>query len=204
METPLDERIAQRVLERRSELGLSLDQLSELSGVSRAMISRIERAESSATAVLLSKLCDGLGITLSGLMADVERPPHALTRRAAQPVWRDPETGYVRRILSPARTGSAVELVEVVLPAGARVHYGKPPFLAYDQHIYLLAGRLSLSLGDEPLDLRTGDCVHMTLERGATYEIRTSRDVRYLVALKTEPRPVRAKPNAERAEIAAR
>ena len=184
----LDERIAQRVLERRAELGLSLEQLSELSGVSRAMISRIERAESSATAALLAKLCAGLGITLSGLMADIERPPHAVARRNAQPVWHDPETGYVRRMLSPAATGSRVELVEVTLPAGAVVAYDTPPFLAYDQHVYVLAGRLSLTLGDEPLSLKAGDCVHMTLERGATYANRSARDVRYLVALKTEPR----------------
>lgn len=184
----LDVRIARRVRERREELGLNLDRLAELSGVSRAMISRIERAESSATAVLLAKLCEGLGITLSGLMADAERPPHAVARRAAQPTWRDPQTGYVRRLISPAQTGSAVELVEVELPVGARISYGAKRSLAYDEHIYVFVGRLSLTIGAELLELRAGDCVHLTLDRGTTFQNRSGQNVRYLVALKTEAR----------------
>jgi transcriptional regulator with XRE-family HTH domain len=185
----VDQAIARRVRERREQLGWSLERLAGLSGVSRAMISRIERAENSATAALLSKLCFGLGITLSSLMADAERPPHSVVRRTQQRSWRDPETGYGRRMVSPAQTGSAVEIAEVDLPAGTRVSYEAPPFLAYDQHILVLAGRLTLTFGNEKLHLSAGDCVHMTLESGATFENRTAREVRYLVVLKTEPRP---------------
>ncbi|MEK9970656.1 MAG: helix-turn-helix transcriptional regulator, partial [Ferrovibrio sp.] len=56
---------------RREEQGLSLADLAERSGVSKAMISRIERREASPTAALLGRLCAGLDITLSGLMAAV-------------------------------------------------------------------------------------------------------------------------------------
>ena len=122
----VDQAIARRVRERREQLGWSLERLAGLSGVSRAMISRIERAENSATAALLSKLCFGLGITLSSLMADAERPPHSVVRRTQQRSWRDPETGYGRRMVSPAQTGSAVEIAEVDLPAGAPVPGVRP------------------------------------------------------------------------------
>ena len=63
----LDQIVASRVKDLRAARGLTLDQLAALSGVSRAMISRIERAEASATAVLLVKLGAALGVTLGDL-----------------------------------------------------------------------------------------------------------------------------------------
>src|ERR1700722_869562 len=89
----LDELIAERIRSRREELGLSLEELSAGSGVSRSMISKIERVESSGTAVLLGKLCAGLGLTLSGLMADAERPVRTVLRRSEQVTWRETASG---------------------------------------------------------------------------------------------------------------
>ncbi len=184
----LDARIAQRIGARRSELRLSLDGLSEISGVSRAMISRIERAESSATAVLLAKLCNALGMTLSGLMADAERPPYAIAKRDAQVAWRDVEAGYVRRMVSPSATGSAIELVEVELPPGVRVVFDTPPAIPYEQHLLIVDGRLALTTGAERLELNAGDCIFMIVNGGVTFENRTTERVRYLVALSSDPR----------------
>lgn len=50
---PLNDRIARRVRELRAARGLSLEALAAQSGVSRSMISLIERGESSPTAVVL-------------------------------------------------------------------------------------------------------------------------------------------------------
>src|SRR6266516_615508 len=66
-ESNLNQRIAQRVRELRAAQGLSLDALASKSGVSRSMISLIERGESSPTAVVLEKLAAGLGVTLPAL-----------------------------------------------------------------------------------------------------------------------------------------
>ena len=63
----LNQRIAGRVRELRAARGLSLDALAGRSGVSRSMISLIERGESSPTAVVLEKLAAGLGVTLASL-----------------------------------------------------------------------------------------------------------------------------------------
>jgi transcriptional regulator with XRE-family HTH domain len=183
----LDERIAQRVRARRDELGYSLDRLAELSGVSRSMLSRIERAESSPTATLLLRVCDALGLTLSGLMADAERARYAMLRRAEQLTWQDPASGYVRRSVSPAVVGSPLEMVEIELPAGARVAFDATARLAYDHEIYVLAGELTLEIGDRVLALASGDCVH-TLEPVRAYENRSAHVTRYLVVLTAEKR----------------
>src|SRR5262249_48347892 len=101
----VNRRIAGRVRELRAARGFSLDALAGASGVSRSMISLIERGESSPTAVVLEKLAAGLGVLLPALF---EAPAAAgqtaggpLARRDEQPEWRDPASGYLRRNVSP-------------------------------------------------------------------------------------------------------
>src|SRR5512138_3989212 len=99
----LHERIAERVGELRAAHGLSLDALALRSGVSRSMISLIERGESSPTAVVLEKLAAGLGVMLASLFdaPAAPEPQGPVARREDQPQWRDPASGYVRRNVSP-------------------------------------------------------------------------------------------------------
>src|SRR5690242_4039718 len=79
----INQRIADRVRELRGASGRSLEALAQQSGVSRSMISLIERGESSATAVVLEKLAASLGVSLAGLFEDPQAPASPLARRAA-------------------------------------------------------------------------------------------------------------------------
>src|SRR5262245_36378960 len=114
----VDEQIATQLKALRALRGWSLEQLAEASGVSRGMLSKIERGEVSATASLLSRVSAALDIPLSDLLAPPE-VPRALQRRAERPRWQDPGTGFVRETVSPPLTGSGVEIVEVELPPHA-------------------------------------------------------------------------------------
>src|SRR5258705_5409000 len=93
----LNQRIAERVRELRAAQGLSLDALAGKSGVSRSMISLIERGESSPTAVVLERLAAGLGVmlaTLFGMPAvagQVARTP--VPRPDDHPEWQGPSRG---------------------------------------------------------------------------------------------------------------
>jgi len=69
MEDELEAAIGARIRKLRLEKGLTLDDLATSSGVSRAMISRIERAEASPTASLLARVCAALGLSLSTFFA---------------------------------------------------------------------------------------------------------------------------------------
>src|SRR3977135_2289248 len=104
----MDARLAARLRALRSAAGLTLEALAESSGVSRSMISLIERGESSPTANVLDRLAAGLGVTMASLF---DQNPKAeaspLARRADQESWTDPETGYTRRNLSPPGFPSA-------------------------------------------------------------------------------------------------
>src|SRR5215471_575024 len=118
----IDVRIGARIRALRAKRNLTLDGLACRAQVSRAMLSRIERGESSPTAQLLNKVCGGLGITLSEFFTETQKPA-PLARRAEQPTWRDPASGYLRRNVSPVATGSVTEIVEIEFPPGASVAF---------------------------------------------------------------------------------
>ena len=180
----MEQRIAQGVKLRREQLGLSANDVAERSGVSRAMVSKIERLEVSPTAALLGRLCNGLGITLSSLIASAESaagPP--IARAAEQPVWRDPDTGLRRTMISPRNTGSRMELVHVELPGGAEVSYDAQHHTNYDQHVWVLQGTLTLTIDEEEIELRVGDCLRSRVDVAAAFANRGRGACRYLVAI---------------------
>lgn len=179
--------LAERLRGLRSGRGLTLDGLAERTGVSRSMISLIERGESSPTAVVLDKLAAGLGVTLASLFAqEDDAGASPLARRAEQPVWRDPDSGYLRRNLSPPGFPSPIELVEVVMPAGARVSYdtGRRA-VGVSQQVWVVDGEIEIGLGNETYRLLAGDCLCMDIERPTVFRNRSGQPARYLVALTT-------------------
>lgn len=184
----LNERIAQRVRELRAERGLSLDALAGHCGVSRSMISLIERGESSPTAVLLEKLATGLGVPLASLFEAPLPEGGPVSRLADQPRWRDPHSGYVRRNVSPGGTASPIHIVEVLFPPKARVAYetcAREPQV--HQQVWVLEGTIEVTLGDERHRLGAGDCLALVLNRPMSYYNPTRQAARYAVVIATLP-----------------
>ena len=183
----LDALLAARIRREREARGWSIAELAAASGVSRAMISKVERAEASPTAALLGRLSGAFHLTVSTLLARAEADagPSRLMRAPAQPLWTDPATGYLRRAVSPP--GAEPELVEVELPPGARVDYtaASVAFLR-GQVVRVLAGRLVVEEGQEEAVLGPGDCLAFDLAAPKGHAFRNpsaSRPCRYLVAL---------------------
>ncbi|MTD26711.1 helix-turn-helix domain-containing protein [Erwinia sorbitola] len=162
-QTPTEQRLAQRLADLRLEKGWSLETLAELTGISRASLSRIERAETSPTASLLNRLCSAYGLTMSRLLSEVEQGAVQLLRPAQQSVWRDVENGYERRSLSPPAQAFHAELVEARLDGGARIEYDIPPLAGLEQHIWILDGVLEFHMDDRSWRLEQGDCLRFHL-----------------------------------------
>lgn len=192
----INQRIAARVRGLRDASGLSLEALAQRSGVSRSMISLIERGESSATAVVLEKLATSLGVALAHLFEDARpQATSPLARRAAQPQWRDPASGYLRRTLTPTGVGAPLQLVEVEFPPGAKVAYESGPReVPVHQQVWVLEGTIELGTGGQVHRLEAGDCLAMALDEPTHFRNPTRRPARYLVALANDPRPARSKP----------
>ena len=177
----IDALIATRLLALRQAKGLSLAELAGLSGVSKAMISKVERAQSSPTAVLLGRLAAGLGVSLAQLLTEEKEGPQRLRTRAAQETWRDPEAGYLRRQVAERGTGSGVELVEVELPRSVQVGYPRWSGKPYRQCLWMLEGALRVDYGDERFELAPGDCLDFGVDRPLVFKALGRTACRYLL-----------------------
>lgn len=183
-ELDLENAIGERMRQLRMKRGMTLDELASASAVSRAMISRIERAEASPTAPLLARICAALGQSLSSFFAVAEEGGSPLARRDAQPVWRDPEIGYQRRSVNSPGAGSPVDIVEVEFPPGARASF--PPQQAsrgMSQHVWLFDGALEMTTADGLFRLAPGDCLFMNVGEGHSFHNPGDVPARYAVIL---------------------
>ncbi len=190
----LNQRIAARVHGLRSAQGLSLDALATRCGVSRSMISLIERGESSPTAVVLERLATGLGVMLASLFDEAPATSASpVSRRAEQVEWTDPQSGYVRRNVSPPGFASPIQLVEVRFPAGARVAYETTARQnPTHQQVWVIEGAMAVQLGSELHQLATGDCLAMQLDQPIIFSNPHRQPARYLVAITADPAPAAA------------
>lgn len=183
----INARIASRVRALRSELGMTLDALSAKCDVSRSMLSLVERGESSPTAVVLEKIATGLGVPLASLFDDANTPANPVSRSADRIPWRDPQSGYIRRNISPANFPSPIHIVEVILPAGAYVAYETGARdVTIHQQVWVQEGSIELTLGNVTYHLAEDDCLAMQVNAPTSFRNRTPKPARYIVILATE------------------
>jgi transcriptional regulator with XRE-family HTH domain len=186
----LSHRIAERVRQLRDAQGLSLDGMARKSGVSRSMISLIERGETSPTAVVLERLAAGLGVTLASLFdppASSQAAWGPVARRDDQPQWQDPASGYLRRNVSPPGVPQPMQIVEVHFPAGQRVAFeAGVREMRVHQQVWVLEGEIVITLGGESFRLGKGDCLAMQLDRPTMFHNPTRKPARYAVVVASE------------------
>ena len=191
----------------RRARGWPIDRLATASGVSRAMISKIERGESSPTAVVLGKLSAALELSVPELLSPAPAgaaggpgaagglppateavPQGGVVRRAASiPQWRDPDTGYLRRQVSAPRFPAAV--TEVTLPAGARVPYPAGAYAFIAQLVWVLSGQLTLTDGPATHVLAEGDTFELGEPRPREFRNESAADCSYLVVVTRKATP---------------
>jgi transcriptional regulator with XRE-family HTH domain len=184
----INSRIASRVRALRNQLGMSLDALASKCNVSRSMLSVVERGESSPTAVVLEKIATGLSVPLASLFDHItEDDVSPLSRPADRVSWRDPQSGYIRRNISPASYPSSIQIVEVMLPAGAMVAYETGARdVAIDQQIWVQTGTIEVTVGSVTHRLAADDCLAMQLNEPIAFRNRTRKRANYIVTIATE------------------
>lgn len=178
----LGERIARRLRLERDSRNWSLADLAQHSGVSKAMISKIERAEVSPTAVILVRLAAAFDLTLAGLMLRAEGQGERLIRAADQPVWRDPDTGYLRKQVF-SRPDHPLEIIRVELPAAQRVVLPASSYAHIRQVVWVQTGSLVLIEAGERHALGAGDCLGFGSPSEVTFANEASAPCVYVVAL---------------------
>jgi glyoxylate utilization-related uncharacterized protein len=101
--------------------------------------------------------------------------------------WRDPQSGYVRRNISPANFPSPLQIVEIVLPAGASVAFETSAHdVSIHQQIWVQRGSIEVTLGSTTHRLAKDDCLAMQLKQPMNFRNRTRKAARYIVVVATE------------------
>ena len=179
----LSRRLAAALKGMRQDLSWSLDALAARCGVSRATLARIENAQVSPTAETLNRICNVYGVTLSRLLAGVERPDSALVRAGDQVVWTDPASGFQRRVVSPPSDGLAAEMIEGWLRAGATIAYDRPPVPGQEHHLHLLEGALEVEVEARAYRLSPGDTLRWRLHGASRFHAPGPTAARYVLAV---------------------
>ncbi|MER6581274.1 XRE family transcriptional regulator [Nonomuraea sp. NPDC001023] len=172
------------VRRRREEAGLTLEQLSAQSSVSRAMLSKVERGEKSPTIGVASRIAHALDASLSDLIgapAGAASGVAVVMRRSHRPVFRDPETGFERHMVSAAPGAGGAEMVFHHLPA--QVSTGLLP--AYppgtEKQLVVLEGTLTVAIGGINETLETGDSLFFQADADHGFANRTNAPCEYIM-----------------------
>ncbi|MDR6170904.1 XRE family transcriptional regulator [Curtobacterium sp. SORGH_AS_0776] len=184
-------RLGERLQRLRTERKWSLTELAEESGVSRAMINRVERGVSSPTATILGRLSGAFGLTVSQLLdesLDHEVPratdpddARGVQRGTTADSWTDPETGYRRRPISSA--AFPADVTEVRLPSGREVAYPASAYAFLRHCIWVVDGVLELVVGGEPTRLAAGDRIELGDPADVVYRNPGEEPTRYVVVV---------------------
>jgi transcriptional regulator with XRE-family HTH domain len=134
---------------RRAE-GLSLDGLAGQSGVSKSMLSQIERNRTNPTVAVVWRLANALGVEVADLLgAGSKSTTHAITLvpKGQTPSMRSPDEKCELRILGPVELAGRFEWYELTIqPGGALRSDPHPP--GSREHLTVVSGQMSVSSGD--------------------------------------------------------
>ncbi len=146
-----------RLKEARRVQGLSLDAVAKLSGVSRSMVSQIERGESSPTIATLWNLTRALQVDFAGLLDGASPAAKVEVLRAADvPTIDNLGSGCRIRILSPPEEAGKHEVYEVTMAAGGSLD-SQPHTRGAREHLTVIEGMLTVHSGDVSDQLGPGD-----------------------------------------------
>lgn len=182
-QTHTDDKIALRLNTLRRARGWSLDDLAHRSSISRATLSRLENGVVSPTISVLGKLCTVYELTMSRLMAMVETDFEPLITTKNQTVWRDRETAFTRKSVSPPSESLCAEVLQCEIPAQTQIEYEKPPKPGLEHHLLLLNGQLTITIDDTSYELNSGDCLRYLLFGRSVFMTKAGVSAKYLLVI---------------------
>jgi transcriptional regulator with XRE-family HTH domain len=181
-------RLGERVRALRRERGWTLEVLAERSGVSRAMISKLERGEKNPTLVVAAKVAEGLGMNLSELVGVEEKRKVVVVPRGKGMTMRDPETGFERQLLSPSLGGRGVEFMRYVVPEGSTSGELPPHRRGVEEYVVVERGRLRAVLGGVEYVLEEGDAAYFEADVAHRFDNAGAGECSYYLVIDSKGR----------------
>jgi transcriptional regulator with XRE-family HTH domain len=170
-------RVADNLRAHRKRREMSLDQLAQHTGVSRAALSQIETRKTNPTIGVIWKIAAGLGIAFSDLIGETRTGLSVLHRGEAQ-LLRSLDEKFESRPLMPAEGIPQIEMYELRLAARSR-HASDPHGPGTREIVVVLSGSMRMTVGDRSDDLGPGDSVVFDANKPHVYENTGHSEARY-------------------------
>jgi transcriptional regulator with XRE-family HTH domain len=151
----LGDRVRMERLRRR----LSLQELEARAGVSRSMLSEVERGAKVPTVLVLDRIATGLGTSIARLLGE-ERAARVIVLRAGEQDTAHDPSGWERRILSPVLPGVEFELMRTTIPPGVDAGEFSPHAPGSREYLAMERGTLRLTIDGVEHLLRAGDSIY--------------------------------------------
>jgi len=150
-------RVGEQIQRLRNERRMTLDDLSRAAGVSKSMLSEIERDKANPTIAVAWRLTNALGVKLDSLFA-APKPPDAIAVAGPHdiPTLLGHDAGYQLRVWGPIDLAGHFEWYELTLkPGGALVSNAHEP--GTREHLTVLQGTLDIDAAGMTQRVKTAD-----------------------------------------------
>ncbi|HQY89032.1 MAG TPA: XRE family transcriptional regulator [Tepidisphaeraceae bacterium] len=156
----LTERLCEMVRNLRHRKGWTLERLASVSGVSRSMLSQIERNEAAPSISVAYRIARAFGVSLSTLVDAPDHNPMIDVIRLGDrtPHFRSSKDCRVRTV-TPSHLEKDVEFFDITMKKGAALR-SVPHFAGTREFLTVIDGTVSVQVGDERTELNRGDSAH--------------------------------------------
>jgi transcriptional regulator with XRE-family HTH domain len=170
----------------RTDQGLTLEALAEKSGVSRAMLSDVERGAKSPTVRIVAQIAQALDCTVAHLLGEPPPVPHQpavqVVRRKERTVTVEPRTDVERHLLAPSFVRRGVEVLMYAIPGNSRTSLPVQPPGA-EAHLTVTRGMLVCKLGAQEVKLDDGDSVQFDADVEQTFINNEKKPCRFFMVV---------------------
>ena len=165
--TEIDKNIAVNLKRIRKSKNLSLDMVSEQTGVSKSMLGQIERGESNPTVSTIGKIVEGLKIPFEQLIYN-KNETIAIPTMDQAPTYRQQKGKYSIHILLPFEAGRNIEIYQADMETGAQMD--SPSHGAYTwEYLTVLQGEVELLLGGELFRIHENASFYFACDKEHSY-----------------------------------
>ena len=151
--------LGERIRRTRAAQRLSLNDLAAKAGVSRSMLSAVERGSKAPTVLVLDRIATGLDTSIARLLGEERTGRVVVIRHGEQEVARD-RSGWERRILSPVLPGVEFELMRTTIGPGVDAGVFSPHAAGSREYLAVERGSLRLTIDGAAHTLRAGDSIY--------------------------------------------
>ena len=152
--------LGQQLRRLRKTQNLTLDQLSLMAGVSKAMLSQVEQNKINPTVAIILKIADALKVSIGELIEDTPRRYLLQMIHASQEHYTfRKEDACEIRTLSPLSLEKSVEFYRIRLEKGGALR-SEAHYAGTEEILYVAKGKITVASGDQTVDVPRGDSIH--------------------------------------------